>query len=64
MACEVTPVRVPRLSTIPNSHDYEQWSGKSRRAVVPARRETSGGPKGELAAISGCALTRRRFVFT
>jgi hypothetical protein len=31
MACVVTPVQVPRLSTIPNSHDYEQWSGKGRR---------------------------------
>ena len=64
MACVVTPVQVPRLSTIPNSHDYEQWSGKTAGTAARLGDGLVAGQKGQFTAITGEALTRLRFVFT
>jgi hypothetical protein len=62
MVCVV--VRVPRLSTIPNSHHYEQWSGKAAGTAGRLGEGLVAGQKGQLTAIAGEALTTPRFAFT
>ncbi len=43
--CVVTPQSGPKLSTIANSHRYEQWSGKVPPAPGPLGEHPLAGPE-------------------